>query len=352
MKAPLRVAVIGLGRAGWDIHVNHLKGRTDFALAACVDPLADRRAQAEGELKVKTFPDLKSLLRAKLADLVVVATRSVDHAPDSIAALKSGCHVVCEKPMATTLKDTDRMIAAAKAAKRQLFIHQNYRWHDDSRHLREIIDSKVLGDVYEIRARWIGYARRNDWQTLRKNGGGVLNNTGPHLVDTMLQLLDAPCVNVWSDLKHLKDAGDCEDHVKLILRGKNGRVCDLEVSTAVALPSPKWTLLGTAGAMTSDGTTSKLRYFDPARAPALKAVDGAVPGRKYGVVGTKDELPWVEETRPTKPTAPGGNFYDNVAGVLLRGEKMIVTPPQAREIMRVIGVAKKGTPFEDKPGKT
>jgi scyllo-inositol 2-dehydrogenase (NADP+) len=260
MKSPLRVAVIGLGRAGWDIHVSQLKPRSDFTVVACVDPLAERRAQAESEMKCETFADLKSLLRAKIADLVVVATRSIDHAPDAIAALKAGCHVVCEKPMATTLAGADRMIAAAKAAKRKLFIHQNYRFHDDSRHLREIIDSKILGEIFEIRARWVNYARRNDWQTLRKNGGGVLNNTGPHLVDTMLQLLDSPCVDVWSDLKHLKDAGDCEDHVKVILRGKNGRVADMEVSTAVALSSPKWTLLGTAGAMTSDGETSKLRY--------------------------------------------------------------------------------------------
>lgn len=348
MKPPIRVAVVGLGRAGWDIHVSALRGRSEFAIAACVDPVAERRAQAETELTCKTFPDLKSALKAKLADLVVVASRSVDHAPDTLAALKAGCHVACEKPMATTLKDADRMIAAAKAAKRKLFIHQNYRWHDDSRHLREIIDSKVLGEVFEIRARWVGYARRNDWQTLRKNGGGVLNNTGPHLVDTILQLLDAPVTDVWSDVKHVKDAGDCEDHVKLILRAKNGRVADMEVSTAVALGSPKWTLIGSAGAMTSDGTTSKLRYYDPAKIPPLKPVDGAVPGRKYGVVGMKDELPWVEETRPSKPSIPGGGFYDNVAEVILRGGKMIVLPEQAREIMRVIGLAKKGTRFEDK----
>ncbi len=351
VNTPIRVAVVGLGRAGWDIHVRQLRDRLekerkdDFKIVACVDPVPERRAEAERILGCRTFGEFPAFLRVRLADVVVIATRSVDHAPHTIAALKGGHHVVCEKPMAMSVAEADRMIQAAKRARKKLFIHQNYRFHNDYLHVREVIDSGILGQVFQIRAYWVGYARRNDWQTLRRNGGGVLNNTGPHPLDMLLQLLDSPCVSIWSDLKHLKDAGDCEDHVKIMLRGKNGRICDLELSTVCALPSPKWTLLGTTGTMTSDGSTSHFKYYDGAQVKPLAVMDGAVPGRRYGVVGGEEALPWKEETRPAKPVKRPGNFYDNVSEVLLKGVPMLITPESVREVIRVIAAARSGTPF-------
>jgi len=63
------------------------------------------------------------------------------------------------------------------------------------------------------------------------------------------------------------------------------------------------------------------------------------------VDGKGETLPWKEATIPAKPAKPGGDFYDNVADVLLRGTSMVVTPEHAREIMRTIDRAKQGTPF-------
>ncbi len=345
MKTPIRVGIVGLGRSGWDIHARELKGRKDFKVAAVADPLPERRAEAQRELGCWAYPDLKAMLKGATLDLVVVASKSVDHGPHTLAALAAGCHVVCEKPMAMGAAEAAAMIAAAKRAGRKLFVHQNYRFNDEYRHLREMLDGGRLGRVFQISARWSGYARRNDWQTLRKNGGGVLNNTGPHLVDMALDFLDAPVADVWGDLQHIKDAGDCEDHVKVLLRGTNGRVCDLELSTATASPAVKWTILGSTGSLVSDGTTSTLRWYDPAKVPRLVLHTGAAPNRRYGVDGKGETLPWQEEQRPAKPVKPGGGFYDNVADVLLRKGRMVVTPEQAREIMRTIDRAKRGTKF-------
>ena len=345
MKTPLRVGILGLGRSGWDIHARELKGRKDFKVIAVADPLPERRAEAERELHCRAYPDLKAMLKAGGMDVVVVASKSVDHGPHTLAALKAGCHVVCEKPMAMSAAEATAMIAAARKARRKLFVHQNYRFNDEYRHLRAMLDDGRLGRVFQITARWSGYARRNDWQTLRRNGGGVLNNTGPHLVDMALDFLDAPCTDVWGDLQHVKDAGDCEDHVKVLLRGANGRVCDLELSTATASPAVKWNILGAHGSLVCDGTTSTLRWYDPKAVPKLVLHTGAAPNRRYGVNGKGETLPWKEATFPAKPAKRGGDFYDNVADVVLRGKRMVVTPEHAREIMRTIDRAKHGTAF-------
>src|ERR1051325_1237811 len=263
---PIKVAVVGLGRAGWDIHVRRMRGRPEFQITAIADFEEARRNEAKAEFACATFHDYRSLLKSADAELVVVASQSSTHAEISIAALKSGRHVVVEKPMATSVKDAQRMTAACRAARKNLFVHQNYRYLPDSRHVMEVVRSgKPIGDVFEIRIRNLGFARRNDWQTLKKYGGGVLNNAGPHFVDIALQLLESPLKDLWSDLQLITDAGDTEDHVKLLLRGKNGRVVDIELCTSCAFPEPKWTLLGSNGTLVSDGKTSQVKRFDPAK---------------------------------------------------------------------------------------
>ena len=163
-----------------------------------------------------------------------------------------------------------------------------------------------------------------------------------------LQFLDATCTDVWADLRHIKDAGDCEDHVKILLRGANGRVMDLEVSTTVAAPDRKWTILGSTGALTSDGETSHLKYYDAKAVRPISSSDTAAPGRAYGLDGKGEKLPWVEKDVPAKPSKSAGTYYDNVAAVLLRGRKQVVTAESVREVIRVIAAAKRGTPFTDR----
>jgi len=338
---PITVAVAGLGRAGWDIHVAAMRGRRAFRITAVCDPEADRRAEAAAEFKCETFDDYKDMLRKADAEVICIATHSRDHCPHTIAALRSGRHVLVEKPMAMDLRQADRMIAAAKAARKKLFVHQNYRFNQEFKHLKEVIDSGVLGRLFHVRGYWLGFARRNDWQTLRKYGGGVLNNTCPHIIDMALQFVGWPAKKVFGDLQHVNDAGDVEDHVKIVMRGKSGCTADLEVSTACAFPSAKWTLLGDCGTLTSDGKTSKIKYFDPKKAKPLTVIETPPVGRKYG---NTDVLPWKEKEMPVR-SKDKTVYYDNVLDVLRNRKPMAITPQSVREVIRVIAETRKGTRF-------
>lgn len=331
-ETPIKVGVVGLGRAGWDIHVARLRKDDRFQITAVVDFLEERRREAETTFGCTSHPDFNSLLQEADCDLVVIASPSVDHTPQTIAALKSGRHVVVEKPMALGTAGATRMIKAAEAADKKLFVHQNYRYNQDVRHVQEIIKSGILGKVFEIRIRVLHFTRRNDWQTLQKYGGGTLNNTCPHSIDAALLLLESPVRSMFSDLKLTTDAGDADDHVKIILKGENGRLIDLEVSTSCAFPEPKWTVLGTAGTMRSDGKNSELKYFNPKQVKPLKVDETPPVGRRYG---NDDVLPWVEETRPTTANVTS-DFYDNVYAVVRHRKKMDITPESVREVIRVI----------------
>ena len=345
-----RYAVIGLGRAGWGIHIHQLRGRGDARIVAVADPVEQRRDEALAEFQCRTYPTLAKLLRqSDDIDVIVIATPSAGHGPDTKKSLRAGKHVVVEKPMAMSLAEADSMIRTAQETGRNLFVHQNYRFFPEFVHLREIIDSGLIGRIFHIRNYITGFNRRNDWQTLAKNGGGVLNNTAVHFLDQIIQLLPGNVTQVMGDLQQIASAGDVEDHVKALLRTDAGATADIEISMAQNLPSPlpKWILCGTHGTLTSDGTKSIVRWFDPASAPPLEAIDGPATDRKYG---NADQLPWQEKTIEIPPR-PHGAFYDHVAAVLQGREAMRVTPESVREVMRVIALIRKGTAFNGRPKK-
>ena len=87
----------------------------------------------------------------------------------------------------------------------------------------------------------------------------MLNNTCPHFLDMLMQLMGAPLTDIMGDLKQVASAGDVEDHVKALSRVENGVTVDLESTTAQKIEGdlPKWILCGTNGTITSDGSTAQ-----------------------------------------------------------------------------------------------
>ena len=183
------------------------------------------------------------------------------------------------------------------------------------------------------------FARRNDWQTLSRNGGGVLNNTCVHFLDQILQLVPGKVAQVFGDLQHIASAGRRRGPRQGGPPHRRRATADLEISTAenVALPLPKWILCGTHGTLTNEGSESTIRFFDPKQVRPLQVIDGPAQDRKYGNI---DELPWQERTIQVPGRVPNA-FYDNVYDVLRNGGAMHVTPQSVREVMRVLALIRK-----------
>ncbi len=336
-KNPLKVAVVGLGRAGWDIHVRRLRGDDRFRITAVADWLPDRLQEAADEFGCATYKTHQALLKAADADVVVVASFSDTHPAITRDALKAGFHAICEKPIADSVAAAKSMIATAEQTGKTLLIHHNYRFFPETRYLLDVINSKRLGEVFEIRMRALHFGRRWDWQTMRRHDGGVLNNTCPHFIDIGLQLLGSPVKDLFCDLKQLLSLGDVEDHVKVILRGENGRVYDMEVSSVCKFDEPKWTVLGSLGTLTSDGRTSKLEWINPKASSKLQQIESPLPGRAYC---SDKGLEWHSTEEPA--VGPSiGDFYDNVWAVLREKKKPVVTPQQALEVVRVTQACKR-----------
>jgi predicted dehydrogenase len=339
------LGLAGLGRAGWGMHCEELKGKEDkFRFVAACDPMPERRRQMADKYGCRTYESVEQLVADPEVEMVDIATRSLDHFAHASLALKTGKHVFLEKPIATRYSDAVRLAKLAAKSRGRLYIRHNRRNEPAFLHVREIMASGVLGNVFEVRLFRGGFARRDDWQTLKSCGGGQLLNWGPHIVDHSLQMLDAPVEKIWSDLKRVAAVGDAEDHLKIILRGTNGRIVDMEISGGAAIKPPVYFILGTKGALVcEDEKTIRLRYLDPRQKLKSRKPNPGDPGATFG---TPEELRWIEKEIPVKP-ALTWDIWDELYTAIRKGTRFPIRLQEAVEIMRVISMAKKGTPFEE-----
>ncbi|MBI2302708.1 MAG: Gfo/Idh/MocA family oxidoreductase [Armatimonadetes bacterium] len=168
------------------------------AKLVCLCDMNEVRLKAVGaELGVKTlYTDAETMFREAELDAVSVATPNAWHAPLSIAALKAGLHVLCEKPMAMRAEECMAMNAAAAKAKRNLMINFSYRFSDLSRALKQQVDAGAIGKVYFARTVW--HRRRgvpgmgSSFTRKEQSGGGPLIDLGVHRIDLALWLMGYP----------------------------------------------------------------------------------------------------------------------------------------------------------------
>lgn len=330
LPLPITVGIVGLGRAGWSLHLQPIMKLDGFKIVAVADPLPERCDEAAELTGCEKFSSIDELLEKSGAQLIVVATPSSTHYQDTLKVLKAGRHCVTEKPLALEAAQADELVALANEKNLRLFVHHTHLHLPAYYHIKGVIDSGILGDLFSINVCWGNFARRWDWQTLLKNGGGQLNNTCPHTLSVVLPMLGSPVKSVFADLRNIKDAGDAEDHVHVVLKTESGVTADIVVSSAMALSGPKWVVCGSRGTLVSDGNEGKVRFYDGTDVESLQVLDGAAPGRKY----LRETLPW-EEKEIKAEAAPVKIFHENILEVLTGKADQVVTPESAAEVVRV-----------------
>jgi len=347
-SGPIRCGIVGLGRIGWGSHAQNILRHPGFKLAAVCDLEPSRLAEAKAAAPAcATYTRYPEMLKNKDVEFVVVASQTKDHVRRSRMALEAGKHVLVEKPTARTPQAIDRLAALARKKRKLFTIHHNYRLNGEALFVKETIDSRVLGRVFRIRCHKLGFARRNDWQTLKKYHGGMIGNWGVHLVDMSLQLVNSRVKTVWGTANHIINPGDAEDDVKAIVELENGVVLDIELTSACAYSGPSWVVCGTQGTMWVQNKEAHFKTFDPKKLRRLKAADmHMMPTRKYGLTdGSRDQIPWKEKTVPAKPQGKYPGYYQRLYASIRQGKPLFVSPESARVTYDVLARIRRGTGF-------
>ncbi len=293
----IRVALIGYGRSGRNIHRHLLSQLPEkYEIVAYVDQDAERREMIQRENGVEALRDYRELLDRKDIDLVVNASFSFDHARISYDLLTHGFDVLSEKPAA---KDEDEFASAVRAARengRRYFVFQQYRFSPAYKKMREIIESGKLGRVVQFTFNFDGFARRWDWQTVHGFTAGSLRNTGPHPMDWALDMMGFPQdVSVFCAMDCAHTFGDGEDYVKMLLRAPGAPVGEIEISAAFGYKKDTYQVHGTRGCLTGNDSGLKWKYYVEEEAPEQHLITRPLRTEECVPIYCREQLPMNEE---------------------------------------------------------
>ena len=333
-----KAAIVGYGGMGrWHVQGIHKTDRVVFKGTYDLNPERMKLAVEDG-LSV-CYDSYEALLADKEIDIVVVATPNNFHMPLVCQALEAGKAVLCEKPVSMSSEETQKMIDCAKRTGSVFTVHQNRRHDPDYLHVREAIETGLLGDVFQIESRVTG-ARGipEGWRLYAVAGGGMMLDWGVHLIDQMTNMFPGHKVtSIYCNMYHVVYK-ECDDGFKLTMKFDNGAVCHVEVGTSHYIDAPRWYVCGNRGTLSI---------------PTWDCNGHIVRAKEYEITWGEDIV--YTKAGPTRTMAPrakdtteeitldpnkyAGDYditYRNLAAVLDGTEELLVKPEETLRVMKIM----------------
>ena len=187
MDGTVNVGVVGTSWWSDFWHVPYLCSHPRAELRAVCDRNRARAEEVAAKHSIpRVFTDFREMIRSSKVEAIVVAVPDDLHYAVTMAALDAGLHVMCEKPLAVTVKDARAMCEKAESAGVTHMTNFTYRWMPWYRYVREQIQIGAIGRCYHCSIRYLGsYGRGKTyaWRFDRAHGCGVLGDLGSHMID-------------------------------------------------------------------------------------------------------------------------------------------------------------------------
>ena len=200
MAQKVRIGIIGCGGIANGKHMPSLAKLPDVEMVAFCDVIEEKAvlaAKQYGSKDAKVYAgkedSYKELLEDKTIDVVHVLTHNTLHSPMTCDALEAGKHVMCEKPMAVSAAEAQKMVDAARKTGKKLTIGYQGRHRPDSQFLKAEADAGNLGEIYYAKATALRRRAVPTWGVFldaEKQGGGPLIDIGTHALDLTLWTMD------------------------------------------------------------------------------------------------------------------------------------------------------------------
>ena len=329
-----RIGLIGYGGMGsW--HAKSITSLQGFQLSAVYDinPQKVEQARAKG---FKGYDILEEILNDQSLATLIIATPNNFHKDLSIAALKAGKNVICEKPVMMNSGELEDVIEVSQKTGKLFSVHQNRRWDKDYLMVKTVIENGTIGTPFYIESRVQGSKGiPGDWRCVKEAGGGMLLDWGVHLIDQIMHMVHSPVREVYTHMLSLKFDG-VDDNFKLLLRFENDVSALVEVDTYTFINLPRWHVSGESGTLQIDDFACTGKVVR-ANTVEIKWDEGIV----YTVAGpTRTMAPRPKETieELALPTleSDARDYYCNFRDADLKGPPLAVQPAEALRVMRVI----------------
>lgn len=341
MSDDLRVGIIGYGLAGSVFHAPLISATPGIRLSAIVSRDAQRVQHAlETYPGVQVFESAQDLFESTNIEVAVVTTPNTTHAPIARDAISRGIAVVVDKPLATSVNEAADLIEFAQRSGVLLTVFQNRRWDGDFLTVATLLADGTLGQVARFESRFERWRPKlkGGWRENSKpaQGGGLLFDLGPHIIDQALQLF-GPVESVYAEVDTTRARATSDDDVFVALTHVNGVRSHLFASAIAADLGPRFRVLGTQGAYVTYGLDVQevaLRAGDMPD-PNQKDDWGEVPRSDWGV------LTDINGVTSAVPTMAGRylDFYAQLVAATDQTGPIPVDPSQSLEALRIIEAA-------------
>jgi UDP-N-acetylglucosamine 3-dehydrogenase len=266
----VRIGVVSFAHVHAPAYASVLTSLAAADFVGLADDDASRGREAAERFGVRYFEDARGLFEA--VDAVVVSSENKKHAGDTLAALESGVHVLCEKPISTTIEDARAMVRTSEETGRQLRVAFPVRYLPAVGQAREIVRSGGIGRVLAVNATNHGRIPGGWFIDPELAGGGAVMDHTVHVADALRWMLGTEASSVYAEIGSFFGAGGIDDGAILTLELAGGAIAD----GAFATIDPSWSrgegyptwgdvtlrITGTSGVLNVDAFAQRLTTFD------------------------------------------------------------------------------------------
>jgi predicted dehydrogenase len=235
MAEKLRFGIVGCGVIG-PVHAEAIASLSDAQLVSVVDINPKKAQQLASQYGATPYTQLQHMLDSERVDVVIICTPSGLHGELACQVMRSGRHVIVEKPMEITREAIDEMLRVQQETGVKLAVISQHRFDPASRQVHDLVEERafgrlVLGNAIAPWWRSQEYYESGDWRgTWKLDGGGVLMNQSIHSID-LLQWLMGPVSSVFGYTDTLVHRMETEDVAVAVLRFANGALGTIAATT-------------------------------------------------------------------------------------------------------------------------
>lgn len=331
------LVVIGYGGMGGGFHVKNALTSDVVNLLGIydTDPEKSKKAQADG---IYAYSSLDEVLSDDRVDMVTVAIPNDSHLDTVVKSLSAGKNVLCEKPVALSSSELEKMISAANKAGKIFSVHQNRRWDVDFLAMKEIYDQGAIGDVFEIQSHIHGSRGiPSDWRCEKEHGGGMVLDWGVHLIDQILLIMPFKIKSVYCELDNITTP-EVDDGFKLHLTFENGARALIDVGTYNFIALPRFYMRGKKGTAIITDWRENAKIVECTHWHESDVLPVQTAAGLTKTMAPRDEIT-TKTYSWTRPKSDVHDYYRNFVAAIDGKEKQIVTHEQMLRVMRVMEAA-------------
>lgn len=330
-KMSIKTDIVGYGFSAKTFHIPFITTQANFTLAAI--------SSSQEESIKHAFPDAKHFASAEEmitttdSSLVIITAPNDVHFSLAKLALENNKHVVLEKPFVTSVSDGKALIALAKSKGLELAVYHNRRWDGDFLTVKKLLAEKRLGNIKYFESHFDRFRPKvmQRWREQSNNGGGILFDLAPHLIDQALQLFGLPEA-ITAQCKMLREDATNIDFFNLTLHYPD-KLAVLNGSMLSAGPNARFNVQGDIANYVKYGLDPQEAQLKAGELPIAKNW-GAEDATAYGTLYSQDSA-------QVYPSENGAYqlFYEKLADAINFGSELPVSAEDALCNIQLIELA-------------